>query len=140
MIFRKANTSDAKSLDKMLTMLIDDEAQMDEHCQKVKVKDFYINYINDPSKYIYVCEIDNNIVGYIYVTTNDFKSKIDVLYVLSEYRKQGIASKLIEDYITYAKNNKIKTITISVLSNNIDAKKLYLKYFESYKEDLRLNL
>ena len=135
MLHRKANNSDANKLDNLLTKLILDERNYDPNVELVSVKDFYINYIEDPTKYFEVCEDNNNIVGYIYCILNGDIAKIDALFIEESYRKKGIATKLIENFINYAKENNIKTITINVLDNNIKAKNLYLKYFMSNKKD-----
>ncbi|MBR1416319.1 MAG: GNAT family N-acetyltransferase [Bacilli bacterium] len=135
MIYRKANIKDAKEVDSLLTKLIADERQYDPKCELVIVKDYYINFIEDSNKYLFVCEDNNNIVGYIYSIIEEDNAKIDALFVLEEYRNKGIATKLIEDFISYAKDNNIKQITINVLSNNLKARKLYLKYFKPYKKE-----
>ena len=145
MIYRKPSINEANILDNLLTKLIIDEKKYDSNSELLNVKDFYINYINDSTKYFEVCEDNNNIVGYIYSIIDDSNSKIDALFVDENYRNKGIATKLIENYINYAKNNNIKTITINVLKDNIKAKNIYYKYFtlnkkEGIKEELIINL
>ena len=145
MIYRKPTNNDANILDNLLTKLIIDEKQYDPNVELVNVKDFYINYINDPNKYFEVCEDNNNIVGYIYSIIDSNNAKIDALFIEESYRNKGIASTLIENFIKYAKDNSIKNITIYVLNNNTKAKNLYYKYFklnnkEDLKEELILNL
>ena len=129
MIFRKPNNNDASNLDNLLTKLILDEKNYDPNVEVVNVKDFYINYINDNTKYFEVCEDNDTIVGYIYVIINNNIAKIDALYVEEAYRNKKIATKLIENFINYSKDNNIKEITINVLENNVKAKNLYSKYF-----------
>lgn len=145
MIYRKPLESEANILDSLLTKLILDEQKYDPNVEIINVKDFYIHYIKDPTKYFEVCEDDNNIVGYIYSIIENNSIKIDALFVDESYRNKGIASKLIENCINYAKNNNIKTITINVLKDNIKAKNIYYKYFtlnkkEGIKEELIINL
>lgn len=135
MLFRNAVNSDANKLDNLLTKLIEDEKNYDENCESVNVKDFYINYIDDPTKYFEVCEDNNEIVGYIYAILNNDTAKIDALFIAEKYRNKGIATKLIEDFINFAKDNNINTITINVLENNKKAKNLYSKYFRLNKKD-----
>lgn len=135
MLYRKATINDANYLDNLLTRLIEDETKYDPNCELVKVKDFYINYINDNKKYFEVCEDNNKIVGYIYSIFNDNNAKIDALFVDEEYRNNGLATNLLEHFIKYCRNNNIKYITINVLENNVNAKKLYSKYFKLNKKD-----
>ena len=130
MNFRKAELKDAKELDNLLTLLIEDEKNYDDKVKPIKVKKYYCNYINDPTKYLYLCEDNKKIVGYIYTISIGGALKIDALFVKEDYRKKGIATKLINEIINYAKTNNIKYITINVLENNIKAKELYSKYFK----------
>lgn len=145
MIFRKPKLQESSKLDNLLTKLILDERNYDPSVEIVNVKDFYINYIDDPTKYFEICEDTNEIVGYIYCKLDNEKAKIDALYIEESYRNKKIATTLIENFIKYCKNNNINEITINVLENNIKAKNLYLKYFklntkDGIKEQLILNL
>ena len=140
MVFRKAKKNDCKKLDDMLTKLIIDERNYDPDCEMMFVIDYYINFVDDKTKYLYLAEEEGNIVGYIYVKMEDNKALIDALYVDENYRNKGIASRLIEDAISYVKKRKISIVTIKLLSNNIKAKNLYLKYFKPYKEELKLEV
>ena len=141
MIYRIAKKEDCKILDDMLTKLIKDEHDnYDPSCELITVKDYYINYVDDNTKYLYLAEDNNIIIGYIYIIIDNNKAKIDALYVNEDYRNQGIATKLINDSISYLKEKNIKQISINVLSNNIKAKSIYLKYFKPFKEELRLEV
>ena len=135
MIFRRQKLEDASKLDDLLTKLILDEKNYDPNVELVKVKDFYINYIEDPTKYFELCEDNNNIVGYIYCIIDNDTSKIDALFIDELYRNKKIATTLIDNFINYCNNNNIKEITINVLENNIKAKNLYSKYFILNKKD-----
>ena len=135
MIFRKPKLEDASKLDDLLTKLILDEKNYDPNVELVNVKDFYINYIEDPTKYFELCEDNNNIVGYIYCIIDNDTSKIDALFIDELYRNKKIATTLIDNFINYCKNNSIKEVTINVLENNIKAKNLYSKYFILNKKD-----
>ena len=142
MIFREGILNDCKYLDEMLTKLIDDERRnYDSSIEEVfVVKDFYKNMIIRDKHKIYLCEIDSVIVGYIYLII-DKGAKIDALYVIEEYRKMGIASKLLDLAMLYFKEHNVNSIEIGVLSKNIVAKKLYMKYgFSTFKEIMKLEL
>ncbi len=134
-MYRIATKKDADNLDKLLTKLIDDERQYDPSLETIIVSDFYINYINDDTRYLYLCEEENKIVGYTYLIKNEDNVKIDALYVEEEYRNQGIATNLINEAVHYAKLNNKKYITINVLENNLKAKSLYSKYFKLNKKN-----
>ena len=142
MNFRLANINDCDQLDNLLTKLIEDERKYDKSIEKdFKVSNFYKNCIIKNNNLIYLCEVDNSIVGYIYLIIDKDKAKIDALYVEEEYRNRGIASKLLDYAITHFKKNNIKEVEINVLSNNIAAKKLYEKKgFYTFKETMKVEL
>ena len=142
MIFREGILNDCKYLDEMLTKLIDDERRnYDSSIEEgFVVKDFYKNMIIRDKHKIYLCEIDSVIVGYIYLII-DKGAKIDALYVLDKYRKMGIASKLLDLAMLYFKEHNVNSVEIGVLSKNIAAKQLYMKYgFSTFKEIMKLEL
>ena len=61
---------------------------------------------------------------------------IDGLYVEEEYRKNGIATKLIENALTIVKD--VDFIDINVMAHNKDAINLYKKFgFNEFKISLR---
>ena len=47
---------------------------------------------------------------------------------LKEYRNMNIATKLIEDFKLWCQKNNIAYINVTVWSENIVAKKLYMKH------------
>lgn len=74
---------------------------------------------------------DNEVlVGFIHLNytlqlTKRHKAMIECLYVIPQYRNEGIAQQLLEALIHYAKENGIENILLSVASNNIAAKIFY---------------
>ena len=143
MDYSKAQITDAKALDNMLTKLIQDERiNYDKTIDaNFVVKDFYKNYILDENKLLYVCKDNDVIVAYIYVYLDNSLAVIDALYVSDNYRNKGIATKLIEYALSWIKDRNCKAIDVSVISANISAKKLYEKFeFKTYKEVKRIDL
>lgn len=47
------------------------------------------------------------------------------LYVLKDFRRHGIAKKLVVEAINYAKSMRFRSVVLHVSENNIAAKKLY---------------
>ena len=148
MVFRKALMKDAKELDNLLTMLIQDERQYNDNIsENFVVNYFYQNYIDDNTKFLYLAEDNNKIIGYIYgyFTKDDIDinktSYLDALFVKDEYRNQGIAHNLIQEFKKWALENKCHNMEVRVCSNNSNAKNLYLKNdFHSFKETLKCKL
>jgi len=54
-------------------------------------------------------------------------AELVALYVLPDYRKKGVAKKLLNYFVQGCKENNIKKIKLDVISKNIPAKKFYLK-------------
>ena len=149
MIIRKANYEDVKTLNHFLTLLIREEKQYDDGIDDTfVVTTMYENYIEDQSKFIFVAEEENKIVGYLYgkirpqdETYKDSIAVLDALYVEENYRKRGIAHARIEHFKQWVNSKNIHKIEVSVWSNNTKAKHLYEKEnFKTAKETLIMNL
>lgn len=140
----KANAQNVSVANELLTMLIKTEKSYIEN-----IKDDFVitlNYENiykNDDNYLYFATINGKIVGYLFgYIINDYinkspVAKLDALYVLKEYRNMNIATKLIEDFKLWCQKNNIAYINVTVWSENIIAKKLYMKHgFVSKKEEL----
>lgn len=144
MIIRILDEEKADICDGLLTKLIQDERQYDNSIDKdFIVKDYFKNIIKNKDNILLCYEEDNIIKGYIYLkpVANDNARGylIDGLYVDSEYRNYGIATKLIENALTVIKN--VDFIDINVMANNIDAINLYKHFgFNEFKISLRKNI
>ena len=144
MEIREAREQDAVHLDNLLTMLIHDECQYDRTLDKnFVVKDFYINYIDDSSKFFRIVEVDDEIVGYLYgmlIEDGILYAKLDALFIKEEYRNKGYAKELIEEFISWTKENNCEYAEVSVLKQNNTGKYLYSEMnFKEFKEILRLD-
>ena len=150
MIEKVKTLEDAQECDKLLTMLINDEAKYDDNCKDdLTITKWYSELYLDDSKMLFVYKENNRILGYIYAKINELDESnilkeeilIDALYILEEERNKGIATKLIEKIKNIAKEKDIKIITINVLNKNVVAKKLYEKLeFNVLKETLRCRI
>ena len=86
-----------------------------------------INLDSNPFYKCFVCE-EKNIVGVIVFQKIYERIELDYIIVDSDYRRCGIADKLMNYLIDYAKKNHIINITLEVNENNIAAINLYKKY------------
>lgn len=144
-VVRKAELKDTKDANNLLTLLIRDEKQYDpsinENCV---ISRFYEDMISNDSNILLVAEIDNKIIGYLYgyIVDNgntylDKVSKLDALYITKEYRKNKIATKLINEFKSWSLNHGVKYIELQVLNDNTSAVNLYKKEgFRSFKSTL----
>lgn len=106
------------------------------------LQEFYNHYNSETNSYIdilkeektnpylkYCFYVGNNkILGYItYLDIYD-RFEISNIYVLREFRGNGIASKMLQFVIDEGLNKKINNITLEVNSKNTSAIALYHKY------------
>ena len=148
MLYRKSLMKDAKELDNLLTELIQDERQYDDRIdENFVVTNFYQNYIEDNTKFLYLGEDNTEIIGYIYGyfknddTNQNNIAYLDALYIKEKYRHQGIANNLIEAFKKWAKENNCTSMEVNICSKNIKAKNLYLKNkFQNFKETLKCKI
>ena len=72
--------------------------------------------------------IDNKVVGYLkYLLIYD-RMEIDSVYVLEEYRNQGIGTKLMAYLVSLAIDNHVVNITLEVRISNDIARNLYKEF------------
>ena len=94
---------------------------------------FYETY---PNGFI-VAEKNHKIIGFIIgVQMKSEKNKILMLSVLENYRRQGIGSKLLVEYLKSISSKKIKTVALEVRTDNKKAIKFYQKYGFKIKKKL----
>lgn len=106
------------------------------------LQEFYNHYNSETNYYIDILEEEktnpylkycfyvgnNKILGYItYLDIYD-RFEISNIYVLREFRGNGIASKMLQFVIDEGLNKKINNITLEVNSKNTSAIALYHKY------------
>ena len=141
MITRVDSIEDANKCNELLTLLIHDECNYDNSLDKnFVVKDYFKNVINNKDNILLSYKIDNIIVGYAYFKPiiNDDKHGylMDGLYVLYEYRNQGIAKSLIKEGLNII--GKVDYIDINVMCDNTIARKLYSTLgFKDFKITMR---
>lgn len=82
------------------------------------------------SKYakFFVAKFEKKIVGYIGLYLAGDAGDITNVAVSSQYRRKGIAGRLIEKVIMYAKENNISVVNLEVRPSNTSAISLYTKY------------
>lgn len=96
-------------------------------------KNSYLQELTNPVAKYLVAKIDNTVVGFVGTWIVLDESHITNIAVHPTYRKQGIASKLIEELLDYCKSQGCIACTLEVRSSNIAAKSLYEKH--GFKQD-----
>ena len=151
MIIKKVSSiEEAKECDKLLTLLIQDEKKYNENTKDDYIVDnWYPNLIDKNNNQLFIAVNDNEIVGYIYVkilTSNDspeiyYEASISGIYVKESFRKQGIATKLINEAKKWCINKGVTYLKLNVLEGNIAALNLYKKLgFNDFSRILRNKL
>ena len=130
------NIEEAKKCDDLLTELVMSERKYDSNVKETyKVNNYFTRMYNSDNNALICAVIDNNIVGFIYgflkYEKGDFVKEsvgfIDALYVKDEHRKQGIATKLIEEFYKWCDLKEIKYLEIGSFIQNEVAYEFYKK-------------
>lgn len=89
------------------------------------VKDFSVDYLNIDNPFLknYVYLIDDNPVGLISYSLIYDRIELEYIWVLNDYRKNGIGSKLMNKMF----EEKVCNITLEVRKSNDSAISLYKK-------------
>lgn len=109
-------------------------------------KDSYTQELTNPIARYLVGKIDNKVVGFVGTWIVLDEAHITNIAIHPNYRKQGIGSKLLSEFLEYCKNQGCVAFTLEVRSGNKAAKALYEKhnfrqegirkgYYEDNKED-----
>lgn len=76
----------------------------------------------------FICEVDGKIVGHGGFTTVLDEGDITNIAVRPEFRRKGLASKILEAMISSASEQNLSFLTLEVRSQNTPAISLYEKY------------
>ena len=90
------------------------------------VKDFNVEYLNKENPFLknYIYIVDDNPIGLISYSLIYDRIELEYIWVKEEYRKHGIASKLMDKMLL----EDVKNITLEVRTLNVSAINLYKKY------------
>ena len=93
---------------------------------------YFKQTINDSHSFFLVAKENNDIIGYISSTIDEY-SEILNFFVVDKYRRKGIGEKLLTKVIDEAIRNNSKSIYLEVNEINQNAISLYLK--KGFKKD-----
>lgn len=114
---------------KMNPMHIESLAQIELECFSLPwSKDALTQELCNPLAVFFVAIKNGCVCGYIGMHNVSGEGYITNIAVSSYYRKQRIASKLVESLLQYAHQYKMNFITLEVRASNIIAIDLYQKY------------
>ena len=84
--------------------------------------------LTNPQAFFLVCLIEQEVAGYIGIIDICGECNVTNVAVSKKYRKQGVASALIEKAVDDAKKRKSDFITLEVRKSNTPALNLYIKH------------
>lgn len=96
-------------------------------------KDSYIQELSNPIAKYFVAKLNDKVVGFAGTWIILDESHITNIAIHPNCRKQGIASKLLNELLCYCRKKGCKAFTLEVRSSNDAAKALYGKY--NFKQD-----
>lgn len=136
-LIREANIEDAENVIEYIKVVSDETdfliSDSSERNFTVKrEKEFLQNMQNSILEKMFLCEIENKIVGICSIEGVNkirIKHRVDLaITVLKNYWGNKIGEKLIDYAIEYCKSNSIKKIELTVRIDNERALKLYKKF------------
>ncbi len=135
MKIRKAKKADFEEYSKIKEEDFREYSKLIKKNIKYSKKDSNIEFqriLKSKEDYLFFAEDKEKIIGFIHGEIENNKSgkkaDIEYIHVIKEYRKKGIASKLINAFINVAKSKKCNYLTLKVNKKNTHAIKLYNKF------------
>lgn len=143
MQFREATTEDATEIEeKLLRPAFREDEQLDPEFNELReegVESAGCEYwLDDEERTMFVAETDGELIAQISVVISETppiyergpRAHVDGLYVKKAYRRNGIATSLIEGVEEWAKANGCETLGITVHTDNEQARALYERDFD----------
>lgn len=148
MIIRTAVKEDLSRLDACMGKLGRFESQFDSNIDcSIDLTGNYAPILADENARIFVAEEDGALIGYCCgFLYHGFGRKspialLDALYVEESHRRRGCATRLIQAFLAFARENGVGLAELKVLSGNEAAKQLYASLgFGEIEQKLRLSL
>ena len=142
-LIRGATKFDYPIINKMLLKL---QNYHSENIPKVYKKldifftfDEYLKILEDKNTYFLLATFNNEVIGLIWLNFNEKLSKyeyqikqiwIEGIYVRAEYRRKGIAKKLLNEAINKAKLLNAQSMELMIWNFNETSKKFFENYFK----------
>lgn len=136
-LIREASIEDAENVIEYIKIVSDEtdfliSDSSERNFTVKKEKEFLQNIQNSILEKMFLCEIENKIVGICSIEGVNkirIKHRVDLaITVLKNYWGNKIGEKLIDYAIEYCKSNSIKKIELTVRIDNERALKLYKKF------------
>ncbi len=112
-----------------------------ENLQSMSVVDYAKETIKDPNQIFLIAKFNNEIIGIVRCEIQKtlsfykepYQAYIDDLVVIKKYRGEGIAEKLINSCVEWAKNKKANLLTCKIWNFNKESEKFFKRI--GFKKD-----
>ncbi len=151
MIIEKVNNiNDAKKCNELLTKLLISESKYDKNLRNdYIITNYFENKYQNEDNILLIAKKEEDVIGYAYCKINELPggqiiSKVtllDGIFVEEKYRKQKVATKLINECKNWSAEIGATYFEIKVTSENINALKLYEQIgFKDFEHKMRIEL
>ena len=120
--------------DKLLIEFLNEEAIYDTNLTKSKNTNSLLVDIANQNNILLIAKENEEVLGFLfgYIEKNNKNiqevAHLSFIYVKNKYRNNKIATKLIDEFISFIKKENIEIIEVKCYKNNEIANKLYIKY------------
>ncbi|KAI8900834.1 acyl-CoA N-acyltransferase [Globomyces pollinis-pini] len=99
--------------------------------------DIVLNEINDSSRLNFVVVDQTLLIGYFTLLVKQDHYHLERIYLIPEYQQRGLGSVMMQKCIDLANDNHIKSITLDVWDNNVNAMRFYERFgFENTSKSI----
>ena len=155
MNIRKATINDLKRIQELNLMLFEKEAKEfndplnTDWTFSDKGTSYYTERIKSKEYIALVAEDKDMIVGYLVggkCETYEYRNinsmaELENMLILEEYRRKGVGTKLVKEFIGWCKENNISRAHVVASAGNQEAIRFYKRNgFEEYSLDLEMTL
>lgn len=105
-------------------------SQLEQECFKTDCWSFqtFANCFENPAFYGLAAEEGGEIIGYGGITVAADSADLENILVTEEYRRCGIATKILKKLLAFAKDRGAEKVFLEVRVSNAAAMNMYLKY------------
>ena len=114
--------------DNLKPQYLDSLTELEKTCFSVPwSRKLFENDISNKNAYYVLAVFNGKVIGYCGLYKVLDEADITNIAVHPEFRRQGLAGRILENIIKYCELNKISKITLEVRKSNINAINLYTK-------------
>lgn len=123
-----------KQCDKLFLKFLDSEGKYDYNYQKRENINSFLGDLEDENNVLLTVIKNDKVVAFLYGYIESKKgmkepvAHLTFIYVDNDYRKQNIATNLIEEYLRILKVNNIQIVEVKSYKDNSVANSLYNKF------------